>query len=100
MTTVLRNICLLLLLALLLPMLFLAQGPVFTTGQWVADLNLTQARTGACTAILADGRMLVTGGVGSAGALTSAEFLGSGTAAPMGVARSEHLCVTLLDGRV
>ncbi|HTM47060.1 MAG TPA: kelch repeat-containing protein, partial [Bryobacteraceae bacterium] len=104
MAKLLRNISLLLLLAFLVPVLFLAQGPVFTTGQWVTDRTLHDARVGACTVTLADGRMLATGGQGSAGALTSAEYLSVAgdlsTVALMNVAHSEHVCAALPDGSV
>lgn len=41
---------------------------------WISAGNMTAARSGACAALLPDGRVLITGGTGSLGALASAEF--------------------------
>jgi hypothetical protein len=100
-----RNASLLLLLAMAAPMLFLGQRvQPRIPGQWIKGRNLSDARAGACTVSLSDGRMLTTGGQGRSGALASAELLtGAGDStpvSPMGSARSEHVCATLDDGRV
>jgi Prealbumin-like fold domain/Galactose oxidase, central domain len=62
------------------------------------------ARSGACAASLPDGRILVTGGSDSAGALQSAEILDSSglfnAVAGMSASRSGHSCTALADGRV
>ncbi len=94
-----------LLLALAVPVLLFGQRReprVF--GQWIKDSNLQEARAGACTVSLLDGRRLTTGGQNRRGPLSSAEYLGipGGLAAvsPMGVARSEHVCAPLPDGTV
>jgi len=63
---------------------------------------LLEARSGACAALLGDGRVLVTGGEGPYGVLATAEILGAGpeTAPPMAFARAGHVCVALADGTV
>ena len=102
----LRSVPLLLLFALAAPMLFLGQRvQPRVPGQWTKGLNLTDARAGACTVSLPDGRMLTTGGQGRGGPLISAEFLSaavgnSTSVSPMSSARSEHVCAALDDGRV
>src|SRR5438093_2326955 len=75
------------------------------TGTWVPAGTMAAARSGAATALLTDGRVLVTGGSDAAGAtLSAAEFFnsdGSFTAAPpMNFARSGHTATLLQDGRV
>jgi hypothetical protein len=65
---------------------------------------MSQPRTGASAALLPDGRVLITGGVGASGATaTAALFTLTGVftaAAPMNVARTRHSSVALRDGRV
>src|SRR5437867_516248 len=105
MTRLVRIASFLLLLAITAPMLFLGQRvQPRVPGQWIKDRNLSDARAGACTVSLPDGRMLTTGGQGRGGALASAEFLSaagdSTSVSPMGSARSEHVCAALDDGRV
>src|SRR3954466_4113949 len=74
------------------------------SNKWVRESNLMLPRSGACSALLPDGRVLITGGEGPDGATPTAEyFLPDGTssfAAPMSFARSHHMCVALGDGRV
>lgn len=81
-----------------------ASLPPTTIGAWTAAANLSQARTNAASVLLADGRILITGGDGGSGALNSAElFTPNGTvaaAANMNVSRSGHFAVELSDGRV
>jgi hypothetical protein len=72
--------------------------------EWVSAGNLSTARAGACAAMLPDGRALITGGNGDAGALNTAEIHDaagrSAVAPPMGTARAGHVCGVLADGRV
>jgi hypothetical protein len=73
------------------------------SGAWASMAQMIAGRAGACAAQLADGSILITGGIGSAGPLDSAEILAGGSfsaAAPMAAARSSHTCVALKDGRV
>ncbi|MBI1984394.1 MAG: hypothetical protein HYS61_09365, partial [Acidobacteria bacterium] len=76
-----------------------------SSGTWVPTPGpMAEARTGAASAALPDGRVLVSGGTGASGALASAElFYPDGSfypAAPMLAARSGHTAVALKDGRV
>src|SRR5258706_1483158 len=70
----------------------------------VAVVKLQNTLSGACLVQLSDGRVLVTGGEGSSGALNSAQLLdSSGTAttvAPMSYSHAGHVCALLDDGRV
>src|SRR5947209_5231874 len=72
--------------------------------RWLAVGKMQTARVGACSAPLADGRVLITGGEGPSGVLNSAEvFDPSGEfteVAPMLSARADQACVALEDGRV
>src|SRR5712691_5297902 len=78
-----------------------AQPPI--TGTWVQTAPMAEARRGASAALLSDGSVLITGGVGPDGLLATAELYANGSwsaAAPMAIPRSEHRSVTLADGRV
>jgi hypothetical protein len=69
--------------------------------KWAAAESMKTSRSGACAALLPDGRVLITGGKDDSGVLSSAEFLaGTGDAAPMAHARAGHLCVALNDATV
>src|SRR5690242_18541620 len=46
------------------------------TGTWTAKGSMQSARSGACAAVLPDGRVMVTGGLGPAGSLDSSEVFG------------------------
>ena len=73
------------------------------SGTFALTGAMAEARAGAAAALLLDGRILITGGTGANGALSSAEYFSSGTFSPspaMGVARSGHASVTLRNGRV
>src|SRR6266436_6937169 len=74
------------------------------TGTWVAKGSMQSARSGACAAVLPDGRVLVTGGLGPAGSLDTSEVFGmngSFSATPaLAAPRSGHTCMTMLNGRV
>jgi hypothetical protein len=79
-----------------------------STGAWTETGTLTAARADAKATLLSDGRVLVTGGIGSvldAGPLRSAEVYDPTTgmwtqAPPMSVARTLDAATRLLDGRV
>ena len=79
-------------------------GLTVPSGTWQPMGNLSAARAGASAALLQDGRILVTGGTGTSGAVPSADFFNpDGTVSPapaMFNARVGHVSVTLQDGRV
>src|SRR5689334_16837180 len=77
-------------------------APTQGMGKWVASANLTAARAGSCSALLPDGGVLVSGGSGASGALSSAEVLGGRrtNVSSMLTAREEHACVALPSGSV
>ena len=72
--------------------------------KWSAAASLMTPRSGACSAMLPDGSVMITGGHGPNGTLTSSElFRASGqvvSAAPMMNPRADHVCAALTDGRV
>jgi hypothetical protein len=74
--------------------------------QWRPAPPLETGRSNACAVRLADGRVLVTGGSGNEGPISSVEVFRSApeeafeTVPPMNVPRSGHACVLLADGRV
>src|SRR5437879_827394 len=76
------------------------------TATWLPAGTMAAGRSGAATALLSDGRVLVTGGCCDAtGApLATAEFFNSdgsfSPAPPMSFARSGHTATLLQDGRV
>jgi len=96
------------LLALLVVVVFLrGSSPSAPVNGWAADdAAMAQQRTGACAALVGDGRALVTGGLDSSGApLAGAEVMdavtgGFSPASPMSVPRARHACAALPDGRV
>jgi len=77
---------------------------IVQSGSWSQTGNLSSARVGASAALLPDGRILVTGGDPRTGPVATADFFGTdGTisaAPPMINARSQHVSVTMQDGRV
>ncbi len=79
-------------------------GTQVSSGTWKAAASMSEARTGAASVLLPDGRVLVTGGMGESSLLASTElYNGDGTfspAAAMHFARSQHSAVVLQDGRV
>src|SRR5262245_25989931 len=89
-------------LGLLLVFFIRGSGIQVPSGTWAPSGNMAEVRSGAASALLQDGRVLVSGGEGTAGPLATAEFFSTGfSAAPaMNVARSGHAAVTLQDGRV
>src|SRR5713101_3143502 len=74
------------------------------SGTWAPKANLAEARANSSAALLADGRILITGGDGASGPLATVEFFNTdgsvSPAAPMNAARSKHISVVLSDGRV
>ena len=89
--------------ALLLGSLIVAPVLAAPTGAWQRAGTLSEPRTGAASALLADGRALISGGSGPGGPLVSAEIYANGTfspVAPMTFARTAHSAVALRDGRV
>jgi len=82
----------------------LAQQPPVLTGTWWSGPQ-GEPRHGAATVALADGRLLVTGGVGADGSRLSSAVIVEGngalTAAPsLQVPRSHHAAARLAEGRV
>ena len=69
---------------------------------WRGAVAMQNARSEACAAALPDGRILVTGGSGAEGALTTVEIIQEdGTfsiASPMLNPRQDHSCMALADG--
>src|ERR1043166_7305248 len=74
------------------------------SGTWALAGNMAAPRSGAATVLLADGRLLITGGQNGAAVLSSAEFFDTSgnlsAAATMNYARSKHSATVLQDGRV
>ena len=75
------------------------------SGTWMALGSTLAARNGAAAAVLANGRVLVTGGRTSSGVTSSAELfdVSTGLASPlpdMPTPRANHTATTLADGRV
>src|SRR5712692_10108034 len=95
----------LLLIALFsITLLLRASLPTVATGTWVAAGNLSAARSGACTVVLSDGRLLISGGRRAISPTATADLFsttGSWSAAvSMNSARSHQSCAVLQDGRV
>ena len=74
------------------------------SGTWSISGSLGEERSGASAVLLADGRVLITGGAGSDGPLATAEMVSQdgyfAAAAPMLSARSGHASVLLPNGKV
>ncbi|HEX4773409.1 MAG TPA: kelch repeat-containing protein [Bryobacteraceae bacterium] len=79
-------------------------SPIVATNTWAAAGQLTTSRDGACSVLLNDGRILITGGMVSGGTLATSETFGpegsSAPAAPLTNPRSNHTCSLLADGTV
>src|ERR1700746_506301 len=73
-------------------------------GGWLSAGAMTEPRSSAASALLQDGRILITGGDNGSGPRSTAEFFdttGSFVAAPpMSTPRSAHSATVLADGRV
>src|SRR6266404_3108804 len=86
------------------PFILDAADPNSVSNVWAPLGASHQARSGACTATMSDGRVSVTGGMNRSAVLASTEILEAdgrfSTAAPMNAARSRHACVGLVDGTV
>jgi len=82
-------------------LVLLAQGTYIPSGAFNSATPMTVARDGASSAVLLDGRILVTGGKDDSGnPLDSAEILGGSSASQMHAPRAGHISVTLHDGTV
>src|SRR5437870_4535143 len=81
-----------------------ASLPSLATGTWVAAGHMSAARSGACTAVLSDGRLLVSGGADANGPTATADLFSTAgnwsAAASMNSPRSHQSCAVLQDGRV
>ena len=99
-----KYVALALLLVLSLTLLLHGNLPQISSGAWTPANNLAEARSGSAAVVLDDGRVLITGGTGSTGTLTSAELFNTdgsiSVAAPMLDPRTHHTAVMLKDGRV
>ena len=73
-------------------------------GNWLAAGPMLEARSGAASVLVQDGRILITGGDNGSGPVASAELFDiTGTfvaAPPMSTARRAHSATVLMDGRV
>ncbi len=71
--------------------------------RWTPAGVMTSARSGACSALLHDGRLLISGGTNKKADLDTVELLNPdvtfAAVASMSRPRSHHTCVTLPDGR-
>jgi hypothetical protein len=73
------------------------------TESWSPTGSMETARFNHTATLLGDGRILVTGGEGASGVLSSCEIYDGGnwtTTSSMATPRTEHTAVLLLDGRV
>src|SRR5207253_9390696 len=81
-----------------------ASLPSVATGTWVAEGNMAAARSGACTVVLSDGRLLVSGGADANVPTNTADLFSTtgswSAAAKMSSPRSYQSCAVLPDGRV
>src|SRR4051794_34606888 len=78
-----------------------AQGIYVPSGIFNADSAMSIAREGPSSAVLADGRILISGGKDASGnPLYSAEILGGFSAGQMHAPRVGHISVTLKDDTV
>ena len=82
-----------------------ASFPSVPSNTWSATGPMAEGRVGAAAALLLDGKVLVTGGITSAGVTTSAERYspdaeGFLAVTPMAEARAHHTATLLTDGRV
>ncbi|MBI1898386.1 MAG: hypothetical protein HYS04_17910 [Acidobacteria bacterium] len=80
----------------------LLSAPQKSTGKWASVGNSPAARSGACAALLADGRILIAGGGGPVSSAEVHIFGASGGIDPSAMisARTGHACTTLGDGRI
>jgi hypothetical protein len=101
-----RSLRVLSLLAAILTLTFAVHAtlPLVQTGTWQPAGAMVESRSGAASALLADGRLLLIGGTANGHALASAEAFGAGggfsAIAAMNEERSGHSATVLLDGRV
>jgi N-acetylneuraminic acid mutarotase len=85
----------------LLPLLEAQQR---STGKWNVEGAMQSAREGARSVTLKGGRVMIVGGASDSGPVTSVDLFDAGgnavPAAPMLSPHSQHIAVTLADGRV
>jgi len=81
-----------------------AQSSGSPINRWDPTADLTAARSAACAVVLSAGRLLVAGGIGDSGAVSSVDIFGTdgsfSAGPPMFLARARAGCVTLAYGRV
>jgi Big-like domain-containing protein/galactose oxidase-like protein/Kelch motif protein len=81
-----------------------ASIPSVPSGTWQAWSTIGDVRSGAASVLLADGRILISGGENANGTTASVDLFANDatiSAGPsMQAARSQHTATTLLDGRV
>ena len=91
-------------LVLLCVFFLTASVPHVPAGSWQAWNPMGDLRSGATAALLQDGRVLISGGSNSTGAVASGDLFGTNgvfsAAAPMNSPRSGHAATLLKDGRV
>src|ERR1700739_2029786 len=85
-------------------LLLRAALPTVATGTWGAAGDMATGRSGACTALLSDGRLLISGCADVNGPTGTADLFSTtgswSAAAKMSSARSHQSCAVLQDGHV
>jgi hypothetical protein len=75
-----------------------------TPGKWVSEASMHSPRSGACSVLLRDGRVLIAGGADGSRVLRNVEIFDAdgsfSIAASMSTGRSGHACAALADGTV
>lgn len=81
-----------------------AQSGGLAINTWTPTADMATPRAAACSVLLPDGRVLVSGGDGANGAVNQVELYATDgaftAAAPMAQARSGAACAVMTDGRV
>src|SRR5262249_8226801 len=91
------------LLSLLSPgMVGLQAQPATPSNLWIASGDLKVARSGACSVLLSDGRVMIAGGTAAEGPVRTVELYGPfgvfRIVTPMLQKRTEAACTRLADG--